>query len=154
MKIIFLLLALGIGNSVFAIDSYDQMYLDAGAVNQQFDIINYDKYLNVTRLINNQFAKRLPAQVDNETTYTMFKLSRNGLRISLELDGINTVEELEERLDERLFLQMMKNRMCGQLPMFESKFFTKTTQGNVVYEINNLTMKKLKSYSINFRDCQ
>lgn len=84
----------------------------------------------------------------------MFKLSQNGLRVSLELDGINTVEELEEKLDERLFLQMIKNRMCGEPLIFESKFFTKTTQGNVVYEINNPTMKKLKSYSINFRDCQ
>lgn len=140
-------------NTAFGIDSYDQKYLQHGAVNKDFQIIDYDKYINVTRLINNEFAKRLPAQVDSMTTYTMVKLSRDGLKISLYIQGIDTEEELKNTLDGDLFLQLMKNRICGKMPMINSEFFKRTTKGNIVYEINNEMLKNLENYSINYKDC-
>lgn len=147
------LVSLLVSTSIYAENSYDQKYYDAGAINSKFEIINYNSYLNVTRMINNEFAKRLPVQADYQTTYTMVKLSSNGLRISLELDGINTKEDLEQSLDEALFVETIKNRICGQLPILQSNFFKKTTKGDVVYEINNSVLKNLKNYTVNYKDC-
>lgn len=135
-------------------DIYDKMFINSGALDSKFKIINYDKYIEVTRLINNQFAKRMPAQVDSVTTYTMVKLSSAGLKISLELDGIESTKDLEEALDENLFKNMMKNRLCNNLPLLSSNFFKKTTKGDVSYEINSFDYKVLKTYVINQNECK
>lgn len=135
-----------------AADNYDQLYLESGALDNQFKIINYDKYVEVTRRINNEFAKRLPAQVDNATTYTMVKLSRAGLNVSLQLKGVESREDLENTLDERAFKRAMMNRVC-QMSFINSNFFKKTTKGDISYEINSFDFKKLKTYEINQKDC-
>ena len=153
MRVILVVLVLLISKSTLAMESYDHTYLESGAVNKKFEIIDYDQYLNVTRTINNEFAKRLPAQVDFQTTYTMVRLSSEGLRLSLYLKGISTKEELESFLDSELYLQALKNRLCGSLPILKTQFFKKTTNGNIIYEINNENLKNLKNYSINYKDC-
>lgn len=131
---------------------YDQLLLDQRIVDDQFNIVDHDAHIELFRVINNAMAKSLPRQADSATTYTMIRISSTGLTVSLEFKGIDSVEDLENSLNEDLFRRAMKNRVC-QIPLINSNLFRKTTKGNVIYEINSFDLKLLKNYTMSYRDC-
>lgn len=131
----------------------DEPFLQVGAVDDQFNIINLELYNGLVKVINHNFSNIKPNQSDDLTNISRIRLTSNGLLLVSDLKGIESTEDLSEKFDENKYKNLTKNNICSKSDLFESEVFKKTTQGNIVYQLNNAKGEFLKSFTMNYKEC-
>jgi hypothetical protein len=131
----------------------DEPFLQVGAVDDQFNIINLELYNGLVKVINHNFSNIKPNQSDDLTNISRIRLTSNGLLLVSDLKGIESAEDLREKFDENKYKNLTKNNICSKSDLFESEVFKKTTRGNIVYQLNNAKGEFLKSFTMNYKEC-
>ena len=133
--------------------SLDQPFLQIGAVDDQFNIINLELYNDLVKVINYNFSQIKPDRTDDLASISRIRLTSNGLLLISDLKGIESTEDLTEKFDENKYKNLTKNNICSKSDLFESDVFKKTTQGNIVYQLNNAKGEFLKSFTMHYKEC-
>lgn len=65
----------------------DEPFLQVGAVDDQFNIINLELYNGLVKVINHNFSNIKPNQSDDLTNISRIRLTSNGLLLVSDLKG-------------------------------------------------------------------
>ena len=153
MRYLFLLISLSICAELNAQSSLDQPFLQSGAVDEQFNIINLNVYNILVKAINHNFKNIATDQSERDFVVSRIMLISDGLWIESDMKDIQSIEDLTKKFDEQKYQRLIKQNMCKKDDLLESEVFKKTTRGNFIYQLNNADGDFLKRFTINYREC-
>ncbi|WP_353164885.1 hypothetical protein [Acinetobacter sp.] len=153
MYYLFFLAALLMSAELKAQSPLDQPFLQSGAVDEQFNIVNLKLYNELVKVINHNFKNIPTNQSDRDFIVSRIMLISNGLWIESDLKDIKSIEDLTKKFDQQKYQRLIKQNICKKDDLLESEVFKKTTGGNFIYQINNAEGDFLKSFTVNYREC-
>lgn len=153
MRYLFFLLSLLISAELNAQSPLDQPFLQSGAVDERFNIIDLNVYNMLVNAINHNFKNIATDQSERDFVVSRIMLISDGLWIESDMKDIKSTEDLTKKFDEQKYQRLIKQNMCKKDDLLESEVFKKTTRGNFIYQLNNADGDFLKRFTINYREC-
>ena len=153
MRYLFFLLSLSISAELNAQSPLDQPFLQSGAVDEQFNIIDLNVYNMLVKAINHNFKNIATDQSERDFVVSRIMLISDGLWIESDMKDIKSTEDLTKKFDDQKYQRLIKQNMCKKDDLLGSEVFKKTTRGNFIYQLNNTDGDFLKRFTINYREC-
>lgn len=106
-------LLIGCSTIVCAESKFDRSLINANIVNEEYQIIDIEGFNEITRQITNEVVSTLPRKIDMDTELLTMVVSRPLIAQTYALRGIETKEDLSEKIDAEKFSQLIKNYACS-----------------------------------------
>ncbi|WP_196081030.1 hypothetical protein, partial [Acinetobacter sp. Res13-Abat-PEC09-P3-02] len=112
MYYLFFLAALLMSAELKAQSPLDQPFLQSGAVDEQFNIVNLKLYNELVKAINHNFKNIPTNQSDRDFIVSRIMLISNGLWIESDLKDIKSIEDLTKKFDQQKYQRLIKQNIC------------------------------------------
>ncbi|KXZ73109.1 hypothetical protein AVENLUH5627_00878 [Acinetobacter venetianus] len=140
-------------NCTFAENDYDVAFIEAGALDRSYKIVNQEKYNELINFMNDLARKSRSKLSNEEMTFENIRLDANGLVYTIYIKDYQLLSSLEKSLYKVELKESMKQKMCNRAALTQSHFFRLYTLGNVVYEIVNDQFQNIDTIKINYKAC-
>lgn len=152
LKKILLSLSLGYSTAVFAESEFDRSLVNANIVNEKYEIIDIDRFNEITRQITNEVVSILPRKVDIDTELLTMVLSRPLIAQTYALRGVETKKDLSEKVDLEKFSKLIKNYACSSPIGVSQVYRVNGTQFSMKVISSNFL--ELYSYTFPLKTCE
>lgn len=111
-------------------------FLQSGAVDEQFNIIDLNVYNMLVKAINHNFKNIATDQSERDFVVSRIMLISDGLWIESDMKDIKSTEDLTKNLMNKN-INVWLSKICVKKMTYLSQVFKKTTRGNFIYQLNN-----------------
>jgi len=146
------LLLLSYSMSVFAESQFDRSLINAAIINEKYEIIDMDGFNELTRQITNEVAVTLPKKIDIDTELLSMMVSKPLIVQTYALKGVETKEDLLEKVELKKFNQLIKNYTCSS-GLGPSQVF-RVNGTHFSMKIINSNFLELYSYTFPLKTCE
>lgn len=147
--LVFLLLSYSM--SAFAESQFDRSLINAAIINEKYEIIDIDGFNELTRQITNEVAVTLPRKVDIDTELLSMMLSKFLIAQTYALKGVETKEDLSQKIELKKFNQLIKNYACSS--GLGASLVFRANGAHFSIKIINSNFIELYSYTFPLKTC-